>query len=174
MTTLIPPPPAHAPHGEPDMDALLDMLEERAADPPSVTARTRSIAAAAAPRAAEAARRLANGASVTVLLVLVSLTAALVVAGEIAARAVVACDLPGRARTAARWSARWSAGTVLAARRLPGTVRACAGSTREWARSVWADHVQTWPARAAQWALGPRGILTARHAVPTLPDGYRR
>lgn len=128
MTTLSSPAPGTGAHPfpdrraavDPDMDALLDMLDERGVDPPSVRARTRSIATAAAPHAAVAARRVAaadrrvvQAASVAVLFVLVSVMAAVVVAGETTARAVAACDLPRRSRTW-RGRARVCADQVLA------------------------------------------------------------
>ena len=122
MTTLSPPEPATdaLPHvgrhaaDDPDMDALLAMLEERGVDPPSIKARTRSIATAAGPRAALAARRAADAdrraghaAAVAALLVFVVLGSALVVAAETTARVVTAWDVPGRAR---RWGRRARAG----------------------------------------------------------------
>jgi hypothetical protein len=138
VTTLIPPPPTRAPHGERDMDALLDILEERAVDPPSVRARTRSLGVAAAPHVAAAARRLADAASVALLLVLVPLTAVLVVTAETAARGIAACELPRRARTSAHTVAGWD---------LPRRARSGGRRARAWADHVWADHILTWPAR---------------------------
>lgn len=132
MTTLSPPAPGTAARPSPgryatddaDMDALLDMLEERAVDPPSVKARARSMATVAVPRAAVAARRVAaadrrvaHAASVAALLLLVSLMTAVVVSAETAARAV----------------ARW---------KVPARARGWGGRTR-----AWTDRVLAWPAR---------------------------
>lgn len=148
MTTLSPrapgtgtgPSPGRHAADDPDMDALLDMLEERGVDPPSIRARARSIATAVSPRTGvaarrvvAAARRVAAAASTAVLLVVVSLVAVLVVAVETAARAVAACDLPRRRRTCSRVVAAWD---------VPGRARSWGGRAR-----ACADRVLAWPVR---------------------------